>query len=120
MIQTGIWEYLGDGIVDNKPPNASIVNESSNGVLNLRGTLAMARTSDPDSASSQFFINQVDNSFLDHGSSENPDGYAVFARVTSGMDVVDTIAALPTTAVGSIGQNVPRELVLIESVTVLD
>jgi peptidyl-prolyl cis-trans isomerase A (cyclophilin A) len=120
MIQTGIWEYLGDRIVDQKTPSASIVNESSSSVSNLRGTLSMARTSDPNSAASQFFINQVDNTFLDHGSSENPDGYTVFARVTSGMDVVEAIAALPTTAISGIGSDVPRQLVLIESVELLD
>ncbi len=98
-----------------KQPGAPIVNESSNGLSNIRGTLAMARTSNPDSATSQFFINQVRNSFLDFGSVENPDGYAVFARVLSGMDVVDQIAAEPTTSVGGIGNDVPARGVVLES-----
>ena len=77
----------------------------------------MARTSDPNSATSQFFINQVNNNFLDFGSFENPDGYAVFARVLSGMEVVDAIAAEPTTSVSGIGNDVPSRGVILESAT---
>ena len=80
--------------MNEKPTRAPIQNESANGLSNLRGTLAMARTPDPHSASSQFFINLRDNPFLDHGGRDF--GYAVFARVTEGMDVVDKIAAVET------------------------
>ncbi|MGR3913771.1 MAG: peptidylprolyl isomerase [Gammaproteobacteria bacterium] len=76
---------------------APIQNEADNGLKNLRGTLSMARTGDPHSATSQFFINLADNAFLDH-TAKTPSGwgYAVFARVTAGMEVVDKIAAQPT------------------------
>jgi cyclophilin family peptidyl-prolyl cis-trans isomerase len=77
-----------------KETRAPIKNEAKNGKKNLRGTLAMARTSEVDSATSQFFINLRDNSFLDHGGRDF--GYAVFGRVTEGMDVVDEIAKVPT------------------------
>ena len=77
-----------------KSTNAPIVNEGKNGLLNTRGTLAMARTNDPNSATSQFFINTVDNQFLNAGGS-NP-GYAVFGKVIDGMDVVDVIRAVKT------------------------
>ena len=77
-----------------KPTKAPIVNEGKNGLLNTRGTLAMARTNDPNSATSQFFINTVDNQFLNAGG-RNP-GYAVFGQVIDGMDVVDVIRAMPT------------------------
>jgi len=124
MIQMGLVAVLGadeNGRIqwETKTPNAPIVNESSNGVLNIRGTLSMARTSDPDSATAQFFVNQVSNAFLNHGSSGNPDGYAVFARVISGMSVVDEIAAEATTSVQGIGNDVPARGVLLESVSIL-
>jgi peptidyl-prolyl cis-trans isomerase A (cyclophilin A) len=77
-----------------KETRAPIRNEAKNGKKNLRGTLAMARTSEVDSATSQFFINLRDNSFLDHGGRDF--GYAVFGRVAEGMDVVDEIAKVPT------------------------
>ena len=77
-----------------KPTRDPITNEADNGVKNLRGTLSMARTQDPDSATSQFFINLKDNAMLDHGSRDF--GYAVFAQVADGMDVVDRIAAVET------------------------
>ncbi|MCI0517727.1 MAG: peptidyl-prolyl cis-trans isomerase [Woeseiaceae bacterium] len=77
-----------------KKTRAAIRNEAANGKKNLRGTLAMARTGEVDSATSQFFINLRDNPFLDHGGRDF--GYAVFARVTDGMDVVDAIAAVKT------------------------
>ena len=77
-----------------KKTRAAIRNEAANGKKNLRGTLAMARTGEVDSATSQFFINLRDNPFLDHGGRDF--GYAVFARVTDGMDVVDKIAAVET------------------------
>jgi len=77
-----------------KSTNAPIKNEADNGLKNSRGTLSMARTSDVDSATSQFFINLKDNDFLDHGSRDF--GYAVFAEVSDGMDVVDKIAEVKT------------------------
>ncbi len=89
-----------------------IVNESSNGLSNLRGTVAMARTMDPDSATSQFFVNLVDNAFLD-----NPPGYAVFGEVVQGMDIVDTIAAVPTETVGPY-EGVPVDPIVVISATV--
>jgi len=92
-----------------RPP---IKNEAANGEKNLRGTLAMARTMDVDSATSQFFINLNDNSFLDHGGRDY--GYAVFGRVIDGMDVVDAIAAVPTGNQGG-HQDVP-----VEPVTIVD
>ena len=100
-----------------KPTDAPIPLESRNGLRNLRGTIAMARTSDPNSATSQFFINLVDNSSLDY---PKPDGYgyAVFGQVVSGMDVVDRIAAVPTHDVGPM-QNVPAKPVVIESAKLL-
>ena len=80
-----------------KPTRPPVPNEANNGLKNTRGTLAMARTMDPHSASAQFFINVVDNAFLDF-KSESPQGwgYAVFGKVVSGMDVVDKIRVVPT------------------------
>ena len=95
-----------------KAPRAPIKNEADNGVKNLRGALAMARTSDVNSATSQFFINLKDNAFLDHGKRDF--GYAVFARVTQGMDVVDKIAGVPTGSQGNF-KDVPVDPVIIES-----
>lgn len=97
-----------------------IQNEADNGMKNTRGTLAMARTGNPHSATAQFFINTVDNSFLDH-TGKNPRGwgYAVFGEVVDGMDVVDEIVKVPTANKGG-HQNVPTEPVVIESVTVAD
>ena len=93
----------------------SVRNESLNGLKNLRGTLAAARTSDPDSATSQFFINLKDNDFLDGDPGTKKIGYSVFGKVTAGMDVVDKIAAVKTTNKG--GHNdVPEEAVIIKSV----
>ncbi|GMR06493.1 MAG: peptidylprolyl isomerase B [Gammaproteobacteria bacterium] len=91
----------------------TIENEADNGLANDRGTIAMARTNDPHSASSQFFINLKDNAFLNH-SGKNPQGwgYCVFARVTDGMDVVDKIAAVATGNSGGHG-DVPVEDVVI-------
>ena len=94
---------------------APIQNEAKNGLKNMRGSLAMARTGDPHSASSQFFINHADNSFLDYPSRDGW-GYAVFGKVVEGMDVVDKISAVKTTTVAG-NQNVPVEAVVIESIT---
>lgn len=90
-----------------------ITNESDNGLHNLRGTVAMARTSAPHSAKAQFFINLVDNPNLDHKGIDNGWGYAVFGRVIDGMDVVDEIARKPTGNAG-MHQNVPEEPIIIE------
>jgi peptidyl-prolyl cis-trans isomerase A (cyclophilin A) len=88
----------GGGLTEDmsqKATRAPIANEATNGLRNLRGTLSMARTNDVNSATSQFFVNLVDNAFLDHQGPRNY-GYAVFARVVEGMDVVDKIAAVQT------------------------
>lgn len=100
-----------------KSTRAPIKNEADNGEKNLRGTLAMARTAEVDSATSQFFINLSDNAFLDHGSRDF--GYAVFGKVSSGMEVVDAIAKVAT---GNHGfhQDVPQDTVTIEAVRVAD
>ena len=93
-----------------KATRAPIENEADNGLKNERGTLAMARTSDINSATSQFFINLTDNDFLNHGGRDF--GYAVFGRVTDGMEVVDKIAAVKTGSHGG-HQDVPVEPVVI-------
>lgn len=97
-----------------KGTNPEIKNEAKNGLKNLRGTLAMARTNVVDSASSQFFINVVDNSFLDHKSDSNY-GYAVFGKVIEGMDIVDKIKETPTTSKNGM-QDVPQTTVTIKSI----
>lgn len=97
-----------------KPTDAAIKNEAHNGLKNKRGTIAMARTPDPHSASSQFFINIKDNGFLDYSGPQNY-GYAVFGEVTSGLDVVDRIAKVATTNKGGMA-DVPAEPVLIHSI----
>jgi peptidyl-prolyl cis-trans isomerase B (cyclophilin B) len=102
-----------------KPTQAEIENEANNGLKNVKGSIAMARTSEPHSASSQFFINVNDNDFLNHTSPTAQGwGYAVFGEVTDGMDVVDAIRKVKT---GSSGfhQDVPTEDVVIETATVL-
>ncbi len=105
-----------DAQMNQKPVKEPIKNEADNGLKNLRGTLAMARTAVVDSATSQFFINVKDNAFLDNGARDF--GYAVFGRVTSGMDVVDKIAHVPTGAKGAFPKDCPVEDVLIESASV--
>ena len=103
--------------MENKSTNAPIKNEANNGKKNLRGTLAMARTMEIDSATSQFFINLVDNSFLDHG--DRDFGYAVFGEVTNGMDIVDEIASSATgSKMGH--QDVPIESITITKVSFID
>ena len=91
-----------------------IKNEATNGLENARGTIAMARTNVVDSATAQFFINLKDNDFLNHSGPGQGYGYAVFGRVTKGMDVVDKIAAVPTGSKGG-HQDVPKTNVVIES-----
>ena len=103
-----------------KQTRAAIRNEAGNGLRNAVGTVAMARTKDPHSATAQFFINVAENDFLDFKSAdENGFGYAVFGRVASGMDVVMKIVQVPTGSVGP-HQNVPRQPVVIERARVLE
>jgi len=96
-----------------KPTRAPIPLESRNGLVNARGSVAMARTSDPNSASAQFFINVKDNDFLDAANARDGHGYAVFGKVVSGMDVVDKIKAVPTGP-----GDVPLQPVVIKSASV--
>lgn len=106
-----------DQTLAEKPTRDPIPNEANNGLSNTRGTIAMARTNDPHSATAQFFINHGDNTRLDHRSETSYGwGYAVFGKVLDGMDVVDKIAALPTAAQGPFRSDVPQPLVVIESV----
>jgi cyclophilin family peptidyl-prolyl cis-trans isomerase len=101
-----------------QPTQAPIKNEGQNGLSNAPGTISMARTSDPNSATAQFFINTADNArSLDAGGRGGPYGYAVFGKVVEGMDVVKKIEAVPTGARGPFRQDAPQETVLIESVT---
>jgi peptidyl-prolyl cis-trans isomerase A (cyclophilin A) len=108
MVQGG---GMGPNLRPKKTRDA-IKNEADNGLKNQPGTLAMARTSEKDSATAQFFINLKNNSFLDHGTRDF--GYAVFGKVTDGMDVVEKIAAVPTGRQGP-HQNAPTTPVVIES-----
>jgi cyclophilin family peptidyl-prolyl cis-trans isomerase len=105
-----------DGTMTEKAANPPIRNEAKNGLRNLRGSIAMARTSAPDSAKAQFFINLKNNAPLDYGIGGA--GYAVFGEVTSGMDVVDRIAAVRTGSKGG-HQNVPIEPVVIKTARVI-
>jgi len=99
-----------------RPQRAPIKNEADNGLKNLAGTIAMARTGDPHSASSQFFINTVDNAFLDYrDKSVSGWGYTVFGKVTKGMDVVKKIESVTTTVYGPF-ENLPRPAVVIKRV----
>ncbi len=111
----------GGGVTENflpKRTRAPIRNEAGNGLKNLRGTIAMARTADPHSANAQFFINLADNDFLDHPGQDGW-GYCVFGRVVEGMETVDAIAAVKTG--GHHGhQDVPEENVLIERAEIID
>ena len=117
MIQGG--GYTAD--FSEKDTQAPVANEADNGLKNDRGTIAMARTSDPNSATAQFFINHGNNAFLNH-TSKSPQGwgYAVFGRVVNGMDVVDEIASVATGANAKGMSDVPKETVLIESITRVD
>ena len=112
MVQGGGFDA---NMKEKENERVSIPNEGNNGLSNKRGTLAMARTSDPDSARSQFFINLVDNQFLDR--SANNAGYAVFGEVKTGMDIVDGMAKVPTGWKGS-HQNVPQTPIKINNVTI--
>ena len=103
-----------------KETQGTLKNEANNGLRNLRGTLAMARRAEPDSATAQFFINLTDNNFLDHQNETNAGwGYAVFARVTDGLEVVDKIAATKTTTVGPLS-DVPVQAIVIKRAQLLE
>lgn len=103
-----------DTDLNQKPTLPPIQNEADNGLKNKRGTIAMARTNDPHSATTQFFINLVDNDFLDHNEkSIRGWGYAVFGKVVEGMDTVDKIAEVPTGAMVPFASDVPRETIKI-------
>ena len=103
-----------------KSVRAPIANEAGNGLKNKHYTVAMARTADPNSATAQFFINVNDNGFLNWGNPRSDgNGYAVFGKVVSGLDVVNKIAKLPTGASGPMPRDVPKQPVIIESVTVV-
>lgn len=116
MIQGGGF----DANMKQKPTEAPIENEANKGQTNKRGTIAMARTNDPHSATCQFFINVVDNDFLNFKSeSDNGWGYCVFGKVTEGMDVVDQIKKVATTY-RSGHQDVPAENIVIEKVIIAD
>jgi peptidyl-prolyl cis-trans isomerase A (cyclophilin A) len=104
-----------DASMKSKATRDPIKNEADNGETNVRGTLAMARTGVVDSATSQFFINLSDNDFLNHG--DRDFGYAVFAKVTDGMDIVDAIAGVATGSVSG-HQDVPLDTVTITEITI--
>lgn len=114
MIQGGGF----DQDMHQKSTGPAVTNEADNGLKNLRGTVAMARTSDPHSATAQFFINLKDNDFLDH-SAKTPQGwgYAVFGKVVDGMGVVDTIAQVKTAAHGP-HRDVPADAIVITKASV--
>ena len=116
MIQGGGF----DADMSQKETEAPIENEANNGLKNLRGSIAMARTQDPHSATAQFFINVKDNDFLNHtGENMQGWGYAVFGKVAEGDDVLDRIRCVQTgSAAGH--QDVPLEPIIIESVTIID
>lgn len=103
-----------------KDTKAPVENEADNGLKNDVGTIAMARTNDPQSATGQFFINLSDNGFLNHSSKTSQGwGYAVFGKVTEGMDVVEKMAGIPTGSGGMFGTDVPQEEVIIEKAEVI-
>lgn len=103
-----------------KQVRAPIPNEANNGLKNVRGSIAMARTSDPASATAQFFVNVVDNEFLDYRSATPQGwGYAVFGKVVEGMDVVDKIRNVSTGAGGPFGGDVPTKTIVIQRATVV-
>ena len=103
-----------------KPTGTQVQNESAGGLPNLRGTVAMARTGDPHSATAQFFINVVDNPFLNAGP-RHPGGfgYTVFARVVEGMDVADRMVAQPTGAAGPFDRDAPRTPIELTNATII-
>jgi cyclophilin family peptidyl-prolyl cis-trans isomerase len=113
MVQGGGY----DQNYERKTTEPPVENEADNGIKNTRGTVAMARTGDPHSATAQFFVNVTDNAFLDHtGKDQQGWGYAVFGRVLEGMDTVDKIKAVKTGPAGPFPKDAPREPVVIQSV----
>ena len=117
MVQGGGFEAS----YKQKPTREPVQNEAKNGLKNELGTVAMARTPAPHSATAQFFINVGDNSFLNWGDPRGDgNGYAVFGKVVSGLDVVNKIAKLPTGSGGPFPRDVPKSPVIIESMTVVD
>lgn len=113
MIQGGGF----DTALNQKPTRAPIRNEAANDLKNEPGTIAMARTSDPHSASAQFFINVADNKFLNFKApNQSGYGYAVFGKVISGMDIVNKIASMPTGSKGPFPGDVPKNNVIIEEI----
>lgn len=116
MIQGGGFDRL----LIQKPTKQPIENEAANGLRNEIGTIAMARTGDPHSATAQFFINVANNSFLNHTApTVQGYGYTVFGKVTKGMDVVNKIAATPTGSKGIFASDVPKNMIIIESIEFL-
>ncbi|MFC5435479.1 peptidylprolyl isomerase [Rhodanobacter umsongensis] len=117
LVQGGL--YTRD--LQPKRTRPAVASEADNGLSNLRGTLAVARGADPNSGTAQFFFNLVDNRRLDYAGNQSglTWGYAVFGKVTKGMEVVDKIAALPTRALGPFAGDVPNPLVLIENANVV-
>ncbi|MBA3538882.1 MAG: peptidyl-prolyl cis-trans isomerase [Deltaproteobacteria bacterium] len=110
MVQGGGF----DAQLEKRPVSAPIQNEADNGLRNTRGTVAMARTTDPHSATAQFFVNVTDNKFLDHQAKDGSKwGYAVFGTVIEGMEVVDAIKGVKTGASGPFAENAPVEPVII-------
>jgi cyclophilin family peptidyl-prolyl cis-trans isomerase len=116
MIQGGGFDTKARGPGDAKDSGAPIKNEAGNGLKNKRGTIAMARTADPNSAKAQFFINLADNGFLDRDQAADGFGYAVFGKVVGGMETVDKIAAVRTTRNG-VSEGYPTTPILIKSAT---
>jgi len=113
MVQGGGYDQQ----LNKKPTMPPVQNEADNGVKNARGTVAMARTNDPHSATAQFFVNVVDNAFLNHAAKNDQGwGYTVFGRVTEGMDIVDKIKDVKTGAVGPFSKDAPLETVVITHV----
>lgn len=117
LVQGGLYT----GSLQPKRTRPAIASEADNGLSNLRGTVAVARGADPNSGTSQFFFNLVDNRRLDYAGSQSglTWGYTVFGKVIKGMDVVDKVAALPTRAIGPFAGDVPKPLVVIESANVV-
>lgn len=113
MVQGGGF----DERYEKKPVGAPVENEADNGLPNVRGAVAMARTSDPHSATAQFFVNTVDNAFLNHTAKTSSGwGYAVFGQVVEGMETVDAIRVVPTGSRGQFAKDAPLEPVVIRSV----
>lgn len=116
MIQGGGF----DSSLKQKPTRSPIENEAGNGLTNQVGTIAMARTSDPHSATAQFFINIANNTFLNFTApNQNGYGYAVFGKVTGGMEIINKIAGTPTGAGGPFSGDVPKNSIVIEDIVLL-